>query len=121
MFDITCLPAILHNSPGQIVPQIKNKIHAAKESGKYNNIIVAYGDCGTGGSLDKLLYIEGVKRIEGNHCYEIYTGLNCFEDLANQEIGTFYLTDYLVKSTTSIEIISRLALQNSLRFCLNLS
>ena len=82
MFDITCLPAILHNSPGQIVPQIKNKIHAAKESGKYNNIIVAYGDCGTGGSLDKLLYIEGVKRIEGNHCYEIYTGLNCFEDLA---------------------------------------
>ena len=97
MFDITCLPAIWHNSPEQIVPQIRHKIHTAKESGKYNNIIVAYGDCGTGGSLDKLLKIEGVKRIEGSHCYEFYAGVNCFEDLANQEIGTFYLTDYLVK------------------------
>ena len=97
IFEIICLPAIFHNSPERIVPQIKNKIHGAKKSKKFNNIIVAYGDCGTGGDLDKLLKAEGINRIKGNHCYELYAGLNGFEDLTNQEIGTFYLTDYLVR------------------------
>ena len=97
IFEIICLPAIFHNTPERIVPQIKTKIQVAKKSKKYKNIIVVYGDCGTGGALDKLLQEEGVTRIKGNHCYEFYAGSNDFEDLTNQEIGTFYVTDYLVR------------------------
>jgi len=95
-FDITCLPAHFHNYPDRIVPQIQKKISNAKLSGLYNEIIVVYGDCGTGGLLDKLLNKEKIKRISGNHCYEFYTGVTKFSNLAIEEIGTFYLSDYLV-------------------------
>ena len=40
---------------------------------------------------------EGVERIAGAHCYEFYAGAKVFEQLAEQEIGTFYLTDFLLR------------------------
>jgi hypothetical protein len=58
---------------------------------------VLYGDCGTGGELDRILAEEGVERIEGPHCYSFFAGGEAFERLAEQEVGTFYLTDYLVR------------------------
>jgi len=96
-FEVTCLPAKLHNTPDQIVPAMREKISAAKASGKYDGILALYGDCGTGGMLDELLNAEGVERIPGAHCYEFYTGSNAFEALVEEEIGTFYLTDYLAR------------------------
>jgi len=44
------------------------------------------------------------KRISGAHCYEFFAGSDVFEQLSEQELGTFYLTDYLVKNFHRIMI-----------------
>ncbi len=95
LFDVTALPAIWHNRPEKIAPGVRAKIRAAR--GRYRQVLVLYGDCGTGGELDKVLIEEGVERIEGEHCYAFYAGLETFAAEHEAEIGTFYLTDYLVR------------------------
>jgi hypothetical protein len=93
--DVTCLPAHLHNSPQLIPEAVRGKIAEAK--GRYDRVAVVYGDCGTGGMLDAVLQEEGVERIAGPHCYQFYAGAEVFTRLADDEPGTFYLTDYLVR------------------------
>jgi Protein of unknown function (DUF1638) len=92
---ITCLPAKLHNRPERITQAVRAKIRA--HSGRYRRILCLYGDCGTGGELDAMLAEEGVERIEGPHCYAFYAGLPEFERLMEEEIGSFFLTDYLAR------------------------
>jgi hypothetical protein len=48
--------------------------------------------------LDRVLDAEGVARLEGAHCYEVYAGRAAFAALAEDEPGTFYLTDYLARN-----------------------
>jgi len=96
-FEVQCLPAIWHNHPERITPAIKEKIAAAKSSDKYGRILALYGDCGTGGMLDRLLEEEGVERIPGAHCYEFFAGSAQFDEMMDEELGTFYLTDYLAR------------------------
>ena len=93
--DVSCLPAELHNRPEKIPAAVREKIQRFK--GSYAHLFVAYADCGTGGLLDVVLAEEGVERIAGAHCYEFYAGAKVFEQLAEQEIGTFYLTDFLLR------------------------
>jgi hypothetical protein len=93
--DVTCLPAILHNRPQEIPAAVRRKIRANR--GRYAEILCLYGDCGTGGLLDQVLAEEGVERIEGPHCYSFYAGAADFDALMEEEIGTFFLTDYLVR------------------------
>ncbi|MFP6743379.1 MAG: DUF1638 domain-containing protein [Alphaproteobacteria bacterium] len=93
--SVTCLPAHFHNRPEKIPEAVREKIHAAR--GKYDNILVAYADCGTGGMLDAVLAEEEIERIAGPHCYQFYAGERDFEALMDDEPGTFFLTDYLVK------------------------
>ncbi|MBV8770473.1 MAG: DUF1638 domain-containing protein [Hyphomicrobiales bacterium] len=92
---VTCLPAILHNRPERITEAVRGKIRANRS--RYRRILCLYGDCGTGGQLDEMLAEEGVERIEGAHCYAFYAGLETFEEMMEEEIGTFFLTDYLVR------------------------
>lgn len=94
-FDVACLPAKWHNTPQMIPEGVREKIRAAK--GRYRNIFVLYGDCGTGGLLDRVLAEEGVERIEGPHCYAFYSGNAAFAARADGEITAFYLTDYLAR------------------------
>ena len=93
--QITCLPAIWHNHPEKIAPAVHAKIRAAR--GKYAEILCLYGDCGTGGELDRVLAEEGVPRIEGAHCYQFFAGPVDFDAMMADEPGTFFLTDYLVR------------------------
>ncbi len=95
--ELVCLPADLHNRPQDIPGAMKARIRAAKETGKYSKILAIYGDCGTGGALDAVLAAEGAGRIAGAHCYEFYTGSRAFTALNDEEAGSFYLTDYLVR------------------------
>ncbi len=95
--DLTCLPASLHNRPDRIPAAVSARIHRARAQG-YDRIFVAYADCGTGGMLDKVLDAEGIARLEGAHCYEVYAGRAAFASLHDAEPGTFYLTDYLVRN-----------------------
>jgi hypothetical protein len=94
--DITCLPAIWHNRPEKIPDGVRKKIRKARADG-YTDILCLYGDCGTGGLLDKVLEEEGVERIEGDHCYAFYSKPGDFDKLMDEEIGSFFLTDYLVR------------------------
>ena len=50
---ITCLPAHYHNTPQKIPEAVRAKIRDNR--GRYDRILVAYGDCGTGGLLDRVL------------------------------------------------------------------
>ncbi|MBO6946850.1 MAG: DUF1638 domain-containing protein [Rhodospirillales bacterium] len=93
--DLTCLPADLHNRPDRIPGEMRRKIDA--NEGKYERIVALYADCGTGGMLDELLSEKGVERIGGAHCYAFYAGERTFENMHEDEVGTFYLTDYLVR------------------------
>lgn len=93
---IRCLPAELHNRPERIAPAVAELIEA--ERGRHAQIFVAYADCGTGGALDRLLAERGVERLPGAHCYEFLAGSPAFHALAEAEPGTFYLTDFLVRS-----------------------
>ncbi len=93
--DVQCLPAELHNRPEKIPAAVKAKIQANRSG--YSSIFVAYGDCGTGGLLDKVLQEEQVERIPGAHCYEFFAGSESFHALSEKELGTFYLTDFLLE------------------------
>jgi hypothetical protein len=95
--DLTCLPASLHNRPERIPAAVRARIRRARAEGR-EQLFVAYADCGTGGLLDRVLEEEGVARLEGAHCYEVYAGRAAFAALADAEPGTFYLTDFLVRN-----------------------
>ena len=100
--DVACLPAQLHNHPRRIPEAMRAKIRASR--GVYDEILCLYGDCGTGGELDRVLEEEGVKRIEGAHCYAFYAGEEAFSALAEEEPGTFYLTDFLARHFDALVI-----------------
>ncbi len=93
---LECLPALLHNRPDKITDAVRTKIHDARSRGA-SKIFVVYADCGTGGHLDVLCMEEKVERIEGPHCYAFFDGLDVFAERAEEEIGAFYLTDFLAR------------------------
>jgi hypothetical protein len=93
--DVLGVPALLHNHPDRIPLAVLKRIRQARRD--YDRVIVVYGDCGTGGTLDALLRAEGVERVSGPHCYEMYAN-GRFDNLMAQSLGTFFLTDYLVGS-----------------------
>ena len=75
--DVRPLPPELHNRP----ERIRAAIDAAGEAD-----VVAYADCGTRGALDDL------PRLDGPDCYGLFGGFDV------HETGTYYLTDFLVRS-----------------------
>jgi hypothetical protein len=93
--EVTCLPPELHNRPEQIPAAVRAAITAARA--RFEHIFVAYADCGTGGALDRVLAEEGVERLPGAHCYQVFASSPVFAALADAEPGTFYLTDFLVR------------------------
>jgi hypothetical protein len=94
--DVDYLPANLHNRPDTIAPMLRPRLQAAVDA--HRPVFVAYADCGTGGALDALLgEFPGVHRLPGAHCYELFAGSDRFQALHDEELGTFYLTDFLTK------------------------
>jgi len=100
---LECLPAGLHNRPERIPGAVRAQIGSARARG-YERIFIAYPDCGTRGLLDRVPEDEGGERLPGAHCYEVYAGSAAFAALADEEPGTFYLTDYLVRSFEALVI-----------------
>lgn len=93
--DVQYLPANLHNRPERIPGRIDAIL--TEKAGSYDRMIVAYGDCGTGGQLDAVLARHGAVRMPGAHCYEFFAGAGRFQALHEQELGSFYLTDFLAR------------------------
>ena len=91
-----CLPAKLHTTPQLIAPEVDRFL--AKHAHKYDDIFVAYADCGTVGELDRVLEKYHAQRMPGAHCYEFFSGVETFQTMVDEELGSFFLTDYLVKN-----------------------
>lgn len=94
--DLHCLPAIWHAYPQKIVPGLEKAVAEAREAG-FEKIFFAYADCGTGGDIDRLCQREGIARIEGPHCYSFFSGNEVFEKTADDDIFSFFLTDFLAR------------------------
>src|SRR3954452_13759587 len=89
--------------PALIADAVAAKVDKVRaREGRDIRIFVAYADCGTAGSLDAYLEREGIDRIQGAHCYEFYSGAAAYTALQEEEIGTFYLTDFLARQFDSI-------------------
>lgn len=96
VFDLQCLPASYHNHPEKIIPALKETLDGKGKN--YDHVLIGYGDCGTGGGLDRLLEdYPKAERLPGAHCYAFYAGLAEFNDMMEEELGNFFLTDYLVR------------------------
>jgi hypothetical protein len=92
---LRCLDAKLHNAPAEIPGRVREAIRESRRD--FENIFVAYADCGTGGALDRVLAEEGVERLPGAHCYQFFAGRKRFLQLSAAAPGTFYLTDFLAR------------------------
>ena len=92
---VQCVPAKIHNTPEQIPDAVRTLIHKARD--KYAHIYIAFADCGTGGLLDTVIREENVERLPGAHCYEFFAGSEAFSEISDDELGTFYLTDFLAR------------------------
>ena len=58
---------------------------------------MAYADCGTYGALDRVLAERGIRRLGGDHCYDVF-GKPQVAEAAAAEPGTYFLTDFLARS-----------------------
>jgi len=95
---LRCLPAQLHNTPQGIAGRVDAKLREAEAEGwDPGQILVAYGDCGTGGALDRVLDEHGVGRLPGDHCYAFFAGVDAWLAMHDAEPRTFYLTDFLCR------------------------
>jgi len=95
LIDLQCLPAHLHNTPQLIAGEVDK--YLSEHASRYESVLVAYGDCGTAGALDSVLQKHGAERMPGAHCYEFFAGSKEFDEIVEEELGSFFLTDFLVK------------------------
>lgn len=97
---IQCLDAELHNRPERIAGKLREKLEELHA--QYQHIFIAYADCGSGGEIDQVIAefssdVRPIERLPGAHCYAFFAGLERFDELAEQAIGSFYLTDFLAQ------------------------
>jgi hypothetical protein len=102
--EIIGVPAVMHVFPEQIAPKVEAHILALRN--KYEHLVVLFGDCGSKGVLDQMLEkYPDIERISGPHCYEFYSG-ELFAKLMEKEPGTYFLTDFMVRTFQGLIIKS---------------
>lgn len=102
LFEVNYLSARWHNHPAGIPSEIQKVIREAKSSGKYTDIVVLYGDCGTDGKLDEMLKEENIQRIPGSQCSDILLASAKLDETISDADGNYYLTDYMVRYFSQI-------------------
>jgi hypothetical protein len=65
---------------------------------EFDRVLIGYGECGTGGALDRVLEEYDAFRLPHAHCYEFFSGSERFAEITEAEIGSFFLTDYLTRN-----------------------
>ncbi len=90
--DVHGISSDLHMTPLEIAPAVEAKL--ADLAQRYDRVIVVYGDCGTGGRLDRVLEKYPAVRPAGVHCFQWYSG-ELFERFT-EDYGIYFLTDWLV-------------------------
>ena len=93
--ELTCIDAALHFTPLKIPAALRERIRENRD--QYDDIYIAYAECGTQGEIDKIIEEEEIERLPGAHCYQFFAGEQSFTEMSEAEPGTFYLTDFLVR------------------------
>jgi hypothetical protein len=93
--ELKALPALHHMTPLKITADLD--VMLAQIRDRYDRILVVYGECGATG-IDDVLAKHNVERVSGPHCYEIYGGAAEFATMMEEEPGTFFLTDWLLRA-----------------------
>jgi hypothetical protein len=93
--DVHPLAALLHQHPARIAPAVADRLRSL--AGRYDRVVVAYADCGTYGALDDVCDRLGVRRLAGEHCYDVLGRAEARTALA-EEPGTYLLTDFLART-----------------------
>lgn len=98
--DVHPLPPLLHNHPHRIAGEVAAVLEGWAEGVRaaYGKVVVGYADCGTYGALDQVCARWGIARLPGLHCYDLFAGADRIEGWLAEQPGTFFLTDFLVKS-----------------------
>ncbi len=94
--DVHPLPPLLHNQPQRIAGEVRRLASAL--AGRYDEVAVAYADCGTYGALDAVCEELGLRRLPGLHCYDLFAGESRLARFLDEQPGTYLLTDFLVRS-----------------------
>ena len=93
--DVHPIPALLHNRPERIAPELERSIQKLRQ--RYDALAVAYGDCGSYGAIDDALAANGIARLDGDHCYDVFARDEVRAALEEQP-GTYFLTDFLART-----------------------
>jgi hypothetical protein len=93
--EVHPISALLHNRPERIAPAIDREIRELRE--RHDVLAVAYGDCGSYGALDAVLAPAGVRRLAGQHCYDVFAH-ELVREALREEPGTYFLTDFLART-----------------------
>jgi len=94
--DIHPLPPLLHNRPDRIAGEVEQL--AMELASRYDQVAVAYADCGTYGALDEVCDRLSLRRLAGLHCYDVYAGATRLQAFFREQPGTYVLTDFLARS-----------------------
>lgn len=94
--DVYPLNPLLHNHPEQIVGEVERLRRELASSAA--RVVVGYADCGTYGALDRYCIEQGLERLPGLHCYDLYAGVETMRRTFEAQPGTYVLTDFLVRS-----------------------
>lgn len=89
-----------NSSSGASPPGDNQLLNAGTEpaAGTFDDILIGYADCGTGGLLDKVCAEENVEMLAGAHCYQFFATAPRFDELQDHALGSFYLTDFLARN-----------------------
>lgn len=92
--DLHPLPPLLHNHPERIAPAVQALVEELRD--QYEQIVLGYADCGTYGALDEVCDRYDLRRLSGDHCYDLYAGSERLAAIMAEHPGTYLLTDFLV-------------------------
>ena len=96
--DLRCLPAGQPAQPAGAYRAPGRGGDPRGEGAGAEDILVAYGDCGTGGELARVVKRHGATMLPGAHCYAFFEGVEAFAARRDAgEIDAFYLTDFLAR------------------------
>lgn len=92
--EVFGISAMDHMYPERIAPDVEKRYLEIRD--QFDRVLIGFGDCGSMGAVDTLAAKYNLERIDGPHCYEMYGGTS-FQKLMDEEPGTFFLTDFLVR------------------------
>ena len=94
--SLAALPAQWHFAPERIAEGVRAAVVDARAAGA-RHILVGYGDCGTGGALDRVCAELGVERLAGPHCFAFYQGVERAAERGERDATSFFVTDFLAR------------------------